>query len=409
MNEEPRRRPPDAASHTRVIASGAEALRRARALAPALRERARQTDLDRRVPDANIAAILEQGLFHLASPKAFGGSQLGLNDLIETSAEIAAGCGSTGWVYGVLAGHKWLLSLFPVEAQREVFGDPAALVASVVRLGGDRPSRVAGGYLIRDAVGKYCSGIDHAKWILLGVGVENGDDPPEARYLLAPKSDVEIIDDWHTVGMRGTGSRSLRVKEAFVPEYRSVAIADLARGASPGAAHHNAPLYRAPFPQVLPLTLAGVPVGIARAALNVFVENQKVKMSGWPEQQIGEQSASFVRISWAGGDVAAAAALLRVDCLEMDACADGAATSPFDRARYIRDIAWAGQQCRRAVNNLYEAAGGSATYDTFELQRIWRDVNAATAHNSFVRDRAGGMFGRAALGLPPGKFDKIGH
>jgi 3-hydroxy-9,10-secoandrosta-1,3,5(10)-triene-9,17-dione monooxygenase len=93
----------------------------------------------------------------------------------------------------------------------------------------------------------------------------------------------------------------------------------------------------------------------------------------------------------------------------MDATADGSKTSPLDRARYVRNAAYAASLCRQAVASLFEASGGSGIYDTFELQRIWRDVNSAAAHNAFMRDKLDPAFGRALLGLPPSKFERIGH
>jgi alkylation response protein AidB-like acyl-CoA dehydrogenase len=393
----------------RIIESRAEALRRARALVPIFLARARNADKDRRVSEDNIEALVTAGLIRIMAPKCFGGSQLGLTALVETVAEIASGCGSTGWIYGVLAGHNWMLSLFPIEAQREVFADCNSLVASIVRLGGDRPKRVAGGYQIQGAGGRFCSGIDYANWIILGVSVQSDDAAPEARYLLVPRAEVEIVDDWFTAGLRGTGSRSLRIRDAFVPEHRSVSIAEMALGLAPGALYHDSPVFRAPFPQVLPFPLAGVPIGIARSALTVFVASHKAKLAGLPDEQIAEQSASFVRIGNAHAEVDSAAALVMSDSLEIDGTVDGSQTSALDRTRYVRDVAYAANQCRTAVNSLYEAGGGSAIYDSHELQRIWRDLNAAAAHNSFMRDRAGTMFGRAVLGLPPSKFDRIGH
>lgn len=392
----------------RVIANRDDGIGRARALVSALRDRAAQADEARSVPAENVRALNAAGLFRIASPKAFGGSQLGFGALVETAAIIASGCGSTGWIYGVLAGHNWMVSLFPEEAQREVFGSPDSLVASVVRFGGNRPARVPGGYRIQGGAGKFCSGIDHADWVMLGVGVETG-GVPEARYLLVPKAEVEVVDDWFTSGLRGTGSRSLRVRDAFVPEHRSVAIADMARGTAPGALYHDAAQFRAPFPQSLPLPLAGIPIGIARAALEAFTAAYKKKIGAWADEHVAEQSAAFMRLGEAYAEVDGAEALLLATCTEIDALADGTGMPMLDRARHVRNIAHAAHRCRTAVNSLFEASGGSAIYDSYELQRLWRDINAAAAHNSFVRERAATNFGRAALGLPPSKFDKIGH
>src|SRR5690606_33103023 len=115
-------------------------------------------------------------------------------------------------------------------AQREVFDTASGYISSVVHFGGGLPARVPGGYRFKDGVGRLCSGVDHATWILLGTLVApQGDEPPEPRYFLVPKSEFEVLDDWYTAGLRGTGSKSIRLADAFVPEYRTVSIPDIAR------------------------------------------------------------------------------------------------------------------------------------------------------------------------------------
>jgi 3-hydroxy-9,10-secoandrosta-1,3,5(10)-triene-9,17-dione monooxygenase len=136
-----------------VLASGEDARARAQALVARLRSRAAKVDAERHIPEESIAEISDAGLFRISAPRAYGGSQLGIAPLVETVATIASGCGSTGWVYAVLSGHNWLVGLFPAEAQREVFSDPDALVASIVRLGGSGAKKVPDGYLFEDAVG----------------------------------------------------------------------------------------------------------------------------------------------------------------------------------------------------------------------------------------------------------------
>jgi alkylation response protein AidB-like acyl-CoA dehydrogenase len=392
-----------------VIADVDEARARAQALVARLRSRAAKVDAERHIPEESIAEINDAGLFRISAPRAFGGSQLGIAPLVETVAAIASGCGSTGWVYAVLSGHNWLVGLFPAEAQREVFSDSDALVASIVRLGGSGAKKVPEGYLFEDAVGKFCSGIEHAKWVMVGAGTKADSGPPEARYFLIPKSEIEVVDDWFTAGLRGTRSCSLKIKRAFVPEHRSVSIPDIARGAAPGTKLHDSPIYRAPFPQILPFPLAGVPVGLARAALDAYLDSYRGKLSKFPEEQIAEQSAVLSRLSEADADIAAATGLLFKDAAGLDTLEDGSKLSDVERARIVRNVAYSANQCRYAVTRLFEASGGSAIYDKFELQRIWRDVNAAAAHNAFMRNKHDPAFGRAMLGLPPSKFDRIGH
>ena len=109
----------------------AMALDQARMLLPKIRERATATDADRCVPEATIEALFEADLFSLMTPRTFGGRELGIETLVRVTTEIAGACGSTGWVYGVLAGHSWLLNLFPIKAQQEVFANPQDLTATV--------------------------------------------------------------------------------------------------------------------------------------------------------------------------------------------------------------------------------------------------------------------------------------
>jgi len=393
----------------RSVTGLAQALDRATGLIERLRARAADVDAKRRIPDESIAEINDTGLFRISAPRMFGGSQLGISPLIQTVATIASGCGSTGWVYAVLSGHNWAVGLFPIEAQREVLSDPDALVASIVRLGGNAPKHVTEGYVFEGAAGKFCSGIDHAKWIMAGATVKNQSNVAEPRYFLIPKSDVEIVDDWYTAGLRGTRSSSLRIRRAFIPEHRSVSIPEIADGTAPGIKFHDSPVYRAPFPQILPLPLAGVPIGLAHAGLQLYANSYRDKLKTFATEQIAEQSAVFARLSDVHADVEAAAALLFRDAEEIDTTPDGSRTSAFDRARYVRNAAYSANKCRYAVTSLFEASGGSAIYDSFELQRIWRDVNAAAAHNAFMRDKHDPAFGRALLGLPASKFDRIGH
>jgi 3-hydroxy-9,10-secoandrosta-1,3,5(10)-triene-9,17-dione monooxygenase len=143
------------------VVDGADALRRARELAPPIAARAERTEQDRCIPDATIAEPHQSGPFGLVAPRRLGGADLGFADLLTVSAEVAAACGSTGWLYGVLAGHNWLLSLMPIEVQEEVFADPTALVASVFRFGATA-TEVDGGYRLTGE-SRFCSGVDHAR------------------------------------------------------------------------------------------------------------------------------------------------------------------------------------------------------------------------------------------------------
>jgi alkylation response protein AidB-like acyl-CoA dehydrogenase len=390
------------------LASHDEAVARARSLQDAIRSRATRTEAERIVPAETIAELRESGLFGIVTPKLFGGSELGFATLVEVTAELASACGSTGWVYGVLAGHSWMLNLFPLDAQRDVMGDERALTATVFRLGGT-VTEVDGGYRLVNGDGRFCSGIDHAQWVIVGNAVQRENAPPEPRFFVLPRADIEIVDDWHTAGMRGTGSRSIRIAEAFIPAHRSVSVKDMMSGQSEGAGSVRAPIYRMPFQNVTPFSLIGAPLGMARGAIRSFSAGLAPRLLSFDSEQMAEQSATMARLAEAVAEVDAAFALVREDARRVDAADDPKSISPLDWARVPRDWAYAAQTARKAVNSLFEAAGGTGIYNSSELQRVWRDTNSAAQHFAFTWDSAMTNYGRAALGLPPSKFGPKGR
>lgn len=386
-----------------IIENTDDALTRARALLPRIRERARMVDADRRVPDATIAEIKASGLFNIVTPKSLGGSELGFADLVRVTAEIAAVCGSTGWVYGVLAGHSWLLNLFPAQAQEEVFVNPDALIATVFRLGGT-VEPVEGGYRLTGGDGRFCSGIDFADWVIVGNGVTREDGSFEPRFFVVPRSDIEVVDDWFTMGMRGTGSRTIRIAEAFIPAHRSVSLAEMLSGNSPGAQSHDRAIYKMPFADIAPFSIIGAPIGMARGAVDGFARQLGEKLKGAGAVEIGEQAATYARIAEAAADVDAALALVISDAEMLDRARMPSDITTLERARIPRDWAWAAQTARYAGTRMFEASGGTGIYDGHALQRIWRDINSAAQHFAFTWDSAMSGFGRAACGLTPSEF-----
>jgi 3-hydroxy-9,10-secoandrosta-1,3,5(10)-triene-9,17-dione monooxygenase len=375
--------------------SHAEALRRAAALTPVLGERLPQTDALRRIPEATIADLLRAGLFTLATPRAWGGAELWPETWVRVSAELAAGCASTSWVYGVLLGHMWLVSQFPAEAQAEVFGDRDVLVASLVRMGGGAPERVSGGFRWRAARGRFCSGIDHVAWVVAGGTIAPNDNGgPEQRWFLIPRSEITVVDDWFTVGLQGTGSKSIEIGDAFIPEHRTVLHSDVNMGRAPGRAVNTGPLYSLPgstwaFP--LPATC----LGVAREAVRVLQRAFRARYAD------GTNDAAAALGSF--GEAATEIEIAYQVLLRRAKRLRDAAEQPYsamDAIAHRRDIAFAVQRARRAVNSLMELSSGRGIYAASGIERLWRDCNASAAHASFGWDTAMSAFGRALLELP---------
>jgi alkylation response protein AidB-like acyl-CoA dehydrogenase len=384
------------------------ALSAVREILPRIRARARQTDADRLVPAETVNELMAAGLFGVLTPKCFGGSDLGVATLVDITAEIAACCGSSGWVYGVLAGHSWLLNLFPYQAQEEVLGKHQ-LAATVFRLAGEVREEI-GGYRLTGGEGRFCSGIDHAQWVVVGNAVLREGQPPDPTFFLIPRSDIsEIVDDWYVAGMRGTGSKTIKVPNAFIPAHRAVRVAAMTAGAAPGALHHQNPMLRFPWNLIAPFSLIGVPLGVARAGVAAFAESLRKPMADFTPERIAEQSATFARLAVASADIDAAYASVIENARRLDSAKLLTDLTADAQARIPRDWAYAAQRSRQCVNNLFEVAGGSATFDFSDLQRIWRDANAAAQHLAFSWDSAMTAYGRALAGVTAPKFGPKGR
>ncbi|MEO9132526.1 MAG: acyl-CoA dehydrogenase family protein [Sphingomonas sp.] len=385
------------------LASGAAALDAARSLIPDVIEADKPSEDARHLSDAIVEKFRASGLFGLVMPRNLGGSGLGFADLVRVTSTIGEASGSAAWVFGVLAGHSWLINLFSEQAQREIMGDPTTLIATVFRMGGSVVPD-GEGYRLTEATGRFCSGIDFATWVIVGNAVRLPDGRVEPRFFVVPKSDVEVVDDWHTLGMRATGSRSIKIANAYIPAYRSCSLADMLAGTTPGAKLHDGAIFRMPFADLAPFSIVGAPIGMARGLVRRFAEGLGTRLADGEPLEIAEQSATFARIAQAGAEIDAAMALVLSDAEMIDNARDPADISPLQRAQIPRNWAWAVQTSRYAATRIFEVAGGSGIYSHDPLQRLFRDVNSAAQHFAFTWDRAMTAYGRAICGLQASDF-----
>ena len=379
----------------------AQALACARALVPQLRARAPLAEELRRVPDDSVAELKRSGLMRLMQPRRVGGSECDWVAMIDVSSELARGCGSTAWNWANWAVHHWMLALWPARCQDEIWGaDPDVLIASSLVFPAGKARRVDGGYRLSGRW-PFSSGVDGSLWDMLG-GVVEG-EPPEYRLFAVPSSEYAVIDNWRVMGLRGTGSKDVEVKDAFVPEHRTVAVDSTKGGAThPGAAVNPGPLYRVPFVAGLSHMLTGIPLGIAQGAYDTFLEGLRGRVSRYSGKSLADLAAVQMRIAEAGASLDAARVLLRHDCLEAQAIAErGEAPDLLARATWRRNGAFAAQLAQRAMDIVFKASGGTALFDERGVERSFRDFNAANAHISMIWDAQAATYGRVALGLAP--------
>jgi alkylation response protein AidB-like acyl-CoA dehydrogenase len=372
-----------------------EAIERARALKPKLRERVPETEQLRRLPAANVADLLENGLYGLMTPRRFGGSELGSEAMIDVTIELASACPSTGWVHMLWTAHMWLLALFPPAAQEELWSNPNTLASSVVNTTGDVVP-VDGGYRWTGR-GFFSSGVDHCNWLTAAVPIkrEGAEGPPERRWLLIPREDFEIIDDWYTVGLKGTGSKTIVANDVFIPEGRTLPNTALEDGQAPGRQINPHPMYGAISSANFTAAMAAPAVGAARGFLQAFQERLRSKSSNVDDGLLINMSR-FAR-AVAQVDAVHAVSLQNASRYR---CLPAAEVDSQDRAKCRRDQAFTAQACRKSINMLYEECGGSGLFESSDFQRLWRDTNAAAAHHGLTWDWHSAAWTKSLLGLP---------
>src|SRR2546422_6609638 len=179
----------------------------ARALVPALRERAERAEAGYQMPKETIEDLHRAGLFRFHQPKRWGGMELEFVSLFDIPAEIGRGCASTAWNVANLGVHHWMLALYDERTQEEVWGkNPDALIASGIAYPQGRGRWVDGGFVI-SGFWNFSSGVDAADWNMLAVTVRDGDRVIHHRMCLLPRRDYRIGADLPVLGKLSTGSK----------------------------------------------------------------------------------------------------------------------------------------------------------------------------------------------------------
>jgi len=379
------------------IPSPAEIVARAGELAPVLRARAAKAEELRRVPDETVADLVAAGLTRIVQPSRHGGFDMGWDVLCESSMALGQGCGSQGWVGNIFAEHNFLIGLFPGEAQQDVWGNnPDVLASSSFIPRGNKVEVADGGYALSGRW-PFQSGVHHSGWSVLGELAPRDGGEPEHHFFLVPSEDRRIVDDWHTIGMAGTGSCTVELDRAFVPAHRTLPNRLVVAGATPGAEINPAPVFRMPMMGFSQLALASVVVGVAAAMADEFAgfleeRAQQGRMRPGMEALPARLAESAVE--------ARAARLLVLDAARanMKKLSDGGRLDEADQAVSRRDGAFAVTLARRAAARLFEATGGHGVYSGNHLQRSYRDILAAGAHAGLNWDAAAAGYGRSRLG-----------
>lgn len=370
----------------------------ARAMFPALRERALAAVQARRLPRETIEEFVAAGFFKVFQPNRFGGYELDYGyPQLRLCGEIGRACGSSAWVLSVMNVHACQVGMFNLQAQNDVWGDtPDALVCSAFVPDRSDFTPAPGGYRLSGRW-KFSSGVDYAHWVMLGAPLARGSGAPEMIWCLVPRRDFSIIDTWHSIGLRATGSNDIEIRDIFVPAHRTLPLATLMAGEGPGAAFHRSHIYR--IPAFSNSTLISAATGIARGALEEFVErlHSRPPAAGRP----GAQSEALqLAIAHAGALIDSAVALLSADAQEYnEVVGSGQKLSEEQCARFLRNPAFVGQALMEATDRLQNLSGAHGLDESSAIARAFVDIRAMMSHVGLRWHMAARPWGQVSLGV----------
>jgi alkylation response protein AidB-like acyl-CoA dehydrogenase len=372
----------------------------AHALGPTIVGLRDQIQRERQLPAAFVDQLRDQGFFSLLLPRQLGGLELSLPDYLRVVEEVSRVDGTVGWCVTIGGGAPpWLSGFLPEAVAHRIFVADRALVTGNLAPIGQAVS-VPDGYRV-SGHWAYGSGIMHSAWIATGcVVMQDGvprrkpDGAVDTQILFLPTSEAEIIDTWHVGGLRGTGSHDYRVADLFVPA--SHAVASGQEPVQPGR------LYALPRHTVLGLTIAAVPLGIARAALDAVKEISTGKTPRIRPELLRDRPVVHAALGRAEAQLRAARAFLFEACeTAWDAVANGATVTLDQRVAVRLALAQAGDVAKAVVQTAYDIGGGTSVYDHCPLQRCFRDVHTASQHAQ-VQSANFETAGRVLLGIEPG-------
>ncbi len=351
-------------------------------IGPTLRENADQGERERRLPQPSYDALKAAGLLRLGKPSAFGGPELDPVSLMKVVEEIAYYDSAAGWNVQISCAVSMFLAWFCDEGATEVLGaDPDATLAGTLFPPGQAVP-VEGGYLLSGRW-PFASGSHQTTWCFGPSLVMDGDTPrtnedgsPVQILVVHRTADAEILDTWHTMGMRGTGSHDVTANDVFVPQRRTAPFVPLEE---PGSAFGN-PISKMALWVNIAL-LAPPALGLARAALETFIDLARKKTPNYTATTLRDRSVVQSNIAKAQAVLDSGRCYL-YDCLNQgyESVSSGDPLSLEQKGNIQLATSYAIRSAADAVDLICEAAGSSAIRLEKPFERHFRDIHTMTQH-----------------------------
>jgi alkylation response protein AidB-like acyl-CoA dehydrogenase len=374
---------------------------RAAELVPTLRKHAPWSEQNRRLHDDVVTALRDAGMFKLRTPKRYGGYEVDTRTLVEVASELGRADGSASWVTSVYWIPTWMACQFPDSVQDDIFAKDDATVCGTLS-----PSAMAkpadGGVVVNGKWG-FISGALHSEWQEIIAIFVPPDGEPYPIMALVPLSDLLVVDDWHVVGLKGSGSVSTVAQDVFIPQERILPLPVALSGDMASEANADAPIYRPPLLPVACATSVGTAIGLARAAREVFfkrlpdrkityTEYEKQKDAPLTHLQVAEATQKIEQAEWHAQ---------RLATLVDTKGEEGSEWKLEERAQCRGDLGAVCRLAKEAVDIYRMASGGSSVYTDVPMHRIAADIQAINLHALMNPNTNAELYGRVLCGLEP--------
>ena len=371
-------------------------------LLPALRARRDETRENRKVLPEVRTMIRDSGVARLLQPPAYGGAGGPLRDIVGAVSDVGAACGSTGWAVVQYVVHPFMVAQWPREAQDEVWGDdPKNLVAGILIQSLGRYERVDGGYRVSGRW-PFVTGVDTCDWCIVS-GYEQGRAGQHESHLhfLIERGEIEILDTWNALGLRGSGTNDVRLQEFFVPAHRALSMEALRGGESPGGHWRETPFYLLPSYPIFGCGISSGAVGIALEMVAEYNEIARRKGSIMAEKGVATFASQHIRFAEAKCAVDCARQLLRhaADEIGAIACEEGRVPTLEERARCRALATYAGNIAMDASRAVWDLSGAASVYSNSSLGNLFTDMMVAHQHFTQNEDVNFTTYGRMLYGL----------
>lgn len=377
--------------------------------ADVLRAAHRASDQLGRLTDDAAAVLRQSGGIRLLQAASNGGFEEDPRVFLEWVRAVASYNPSAGWIAGVVGVHPWEISLMDPQVQAEVYGANAdTWIASPYAPVG-RAIPTDGGFTF-SGEWQYSTGTDHCDWVILGGLVTNDkgeiDGFPDVRHFLLPRGDYEIVEDsWHVMGLSGTGSKNIRIKGSFVPEYRTVNHFSMGDGVY-SSRRADSWLYQLPFGCVFSAAIVSALFGIARGTLDSYRRYLETRISALG---VVGKNDPFQQEALAEAEADLAAGIVHIDVMMGDwieRAKRGEKFTNSDRLLFRRNQARAAQRVLGSVDKLLSRAGSASVWTTHPIEAFWRDLRTGGSHLCNTTDTVYTSWfnDEFATGVPPTTF-----